>query len=158
MQPASKTTFERERGVTGVAVRTGLTHVSVKCDADGRLRVLQALAADNVPIFLLKLYGDGFSCVLRTDNADLASGSLRATAAPFERTDDVAMVSTLAGTMRDLSGVIARICDALIEAKVTVRQTGDAHDAVHCLVDAHHAERAAQAVRRAFGIEEGTAT
>lgn len=152
---AHRTLFERERGVTDIAVRTNLSHLAVSCDTDGRLRALRALANGAVPLFLLKLAPEGFSCVVRSENADAASDVLERDHFASRRTDHVAMVSTLAGTMRDLSGVIARICDALIEAKVSVLQTGDAYDAVHCLVNEAQAPSAAAALRRTFGIEAG---
>lgn len=152
MATAQCTLFERERGVTEVAVRSDLAHIAIHCDADGRLAALRALADGQVPIFLLKLSDNGFSCVVRRANVERAVEILSGAGDPFERTENVALVSTIAGTMRDLSGVIARICDAMIEVDVRVLQTGDAYDAVHCLVAASAAERAADALRRAFGI------
>ncbi|MFY7952262.1 MAG: ACT domain-containing protein [Armatimonadaceae bacterium] len=149
------TLFERERGVTEIAVRNDLTHLAIACDSDGRLRALRALAAGDVPLFLLKLAPDGFRCVVRSANADAAASVVLNAGFALTRTDRVAMVSTIAGTMRDLSGVMARICDVLIEARISVLQTGDAYDAVHCLVSEADAPGAVEALRRTFGIDAG---
>ena len=53
--------FERERGVSQVEVTPGVAHFSVRfpsADAEmhaRRLELLQALAAGNVPVFMVKL-------------------------------------------------------------------------------------------------------
>ena len=68
--------------------------------------------------------------------------------------ENMALISTLAGAMRDLSGVIARICEALLSAAIPNRQVGDAYDAVLCLVPSGEAPRAVEALRREFGLLE----
>jgi len=147
--------FERERGVTHIALRHGLAHYSVECTAAQRLDTIRALADAEVPIFLVKIDPDGFSFLTRENHAAEADVILGQANGRWHRTNDLALVSTVAGSMRDLSGVISRIHDALIEAKVAVRRTGDAYDAVHCLVDGAMAAAAVAALERAFDLETG---
>jgi len=138
--------------VTHIAVRRGLSHYAVECTPTQRLDTIRALATAGVPIFLVKIDPDGFSFLTRENHAGDADLILRQGTGHGHRTDQLAMVSTIAGSMRDLSGIIARIHDALIEAKVAVRRTGDAYDAVHCLVDGDDADAAVLALERAFGL------
>ncbi|MFM7321805.1 MAG: hypothetical protein ACKO5K_09815 [Armatimonadota bacterium] len=149
--------FERERGVTRIAVRNGLSHYTVACTPAERLDTIRALADARVPIFLIKIDPDGFSFLTRGNHAADADHILGQRQGRWHRADDLSLVSTIAGSMRDLSGVISRIHDALIEAKVGVRRTGDAYDAVHCLVDGTNAPAAVAALERAFGLETGGA-
>ena len=62
----------------------------------------------------------------------------------------MALVSVIAGAMRDLSGVMAEIYEALQFAHVAIRQTGDRYDAVHILVDGSESERAREALAKRF--------
>ena len=66
---------------------------------------------------------------------------------------DLGLVSTYAGAMRDLSGVLARIYRAVVGVNVPVVQTGDAYNAVHCLVPGDSADKAAEALRREFRLQ-----
>jgi aspartokinase len=56
--------------------------------------------------------------------------------------------------MRDLSGVIAQICEALLLAAIPNRQIGDAYDAVLCLVPSADAPRAVAALKAQFKLDE----
>ena len=71
---------------------------------------------------------------------------------PHRLLRDLGLVSTFAGAMRDLSGVIARIYRTMVEANVRVLQTGDAYNAVHCLVPGGDADKAADALRLEFHL------
>ncbi len=68
----------------------------------------------------------------------------------------VAFASVGAGAMRDLSGISARIFDALVGAGVQILQTGDAHDAVHCLVREASVSTAVSALEREFELVGGS--
>lgn len=161
--------FERERGVTEVQVTRGVAHVTVrlgKNDPSGeRLALLQALGAASISLFLIKLHPDAISFAVRPgeqdgaesrlgDAADRCEAVLRAQNADYVLLRDLGLVAVVAGAMRDLSGVMARIYEALVAAGVRVRQTGDAYNAVLCLVRGDEAERAADALRRAFALQE----
>jgi len=148
--------FERERGVTDVAVVCGIAHVTVHLDADAvaetRLALLQRLAAANIPVFLVKLLPDGISFALREAQVESGAALLADANVYHTMVRDLALVTTLAGAMRDLSGVMAAIYEALVTEGIRVRQTGDAHNAVHCLVDGDAVERGAEALRARFAL------
>lgn len=157
-----QTQFEKERGVSNVTLLRGVVHLRVQLsdaaeagteDAQ-RLGILEHLASENVPVFLVKLVPAGLSFALRSDAAERGLTVLRAINAQFTAVDDLALVSTHAGAMRDLSGVMADIYEALAGIGVRIKQTGDAYNAVLCLVPGDKAEAAQNALRQRFALPE----
>lgn len=156
--------FERERGVTEVQVTPGIAHVTVRFSpntaSEERLALLQALGAANISLFLIKLHPGAISFAVRPERGEGASAVegcesiLRARGCDYTLLRDLGLVAVVAGAMRDLSGVMARIYEAMVTAGVGVRQTGDAYNAVLCLVSGRETERAAEALRRAFALKE----
>jgi Aspartokinases len=151
--------FERERGVSRVDVTPGVAHVSVRfADAaraqSERLSLLQALAAASVPVFMVKLGPDSLCFAIRAEAVDAGEAVLKERGHDYTMWRDLALLSIMAGAMRDLSGVMAGIYEALVGQGIPVRQTGDAYNAVHCLVEGAVAERGAAALRERFQIIE----
>ena len=147
--------FEREPGVTSIRVENNMALVSVRFpDAipQSRLRLLEILAQARVPINQVKLLPEGLCFVISENHASACKKLLNAEKGEVSVFGDMALISTLAGAMRDLSGVIARICEALLSASIPNRQVGDAYDAVLCLVPSVDAERAVAALREQFGL------
>ena len=157
--------FEKERGVTEVGVTRGIAHVTIHFSditlVGRRLSVLRRFAEANLPVFLVKLLPLGISFALRQPQItggvallDTLTGEL---GLRYILRDDLALVTTRAGAMRDLSGIMATIYDALVAQDVAVRQTGDAYNAVHCLVPGEAADRAAAALRTSFALNSESA-
>lgn len=150
--------FERERGVTDVQVTRGVAHVTVRLAADNvageRLSLLQALAAANVSLFLIKLHPNAISFAMRADVVAAGENLLRTRGFDYTLLRDLGLVATVAGAMRDLSGVMARIYEAMVSANIRVCQTGDAYNAVLCLVAGDETDRAAEALHKAFALSE----
>ena len=160
MSAASKPVyFERERGVSQVEVTPGIAHFSVRfAEAEAevqarRLELLQTLAAGNVPVFMVKIEPGALCFAIRQESVDAGEEILKQRGHDFEVRRDLALLTVLAGAMRDLSGVMARIYEALVGQGIPVRQTGDAYNAVQCLVDGGGAARGADALRAQFQIE-----
>jgi aspartokinase len=152
--------FEKERGVTEVRILRGLAHVTVRFPepaSQGRLALLQALAEASISIFLVKLHPGAISFAVRQDVVDPCERLLRERDADFSMLRDLGLLTTVAGAMRDLSGVMARMYGAMLAAGIGLRQTGDAHNAVLCLVPGEETDRAADALRQAFALSETTA-
>ncbi|MDX1931510.1 MAG: ACT domain-containing protein [Capsulimonadales bacterium] len=148
--------FEKERGVTEVSVRRGIAHVTVSLPPEnvgaGRLELLQRLAAANIPVFLIKLLPKGLSFALRESVVEAGAVLLAESGHPHQLRPDLALITIYAGAMRDLSGVMASIYEALISENIRVWQTGDAHNAVHCLVPGPAADTAIIALRETFAL------
>ena len=152
---AGKVRFERERGVTEVSATQGVGHVTALMAEDvaaERLELLQQIAAANIPVFLVKLLPSGISFALRKEQVNDAEALLEKSKQPYVLRRDLAMISIIAGAMRDLSGVMAIIYEALVGEGIRVQQTSDAYNAVHCLVPGEDAERAAKALRHRFDL------
>ncbi len=146
--------FERERGVTEVQVTHGVAHATVVLPVatlgEDRLQLLKALAAASIPVFMVKLLPDGLSFALRGSVVEAGAALLVERGVKHTLLRDLSQVAVVAGAMRDLSGVMALIYQALVGAGVPVRQTGDAYNAVLCLVAGSQADRAAEALRDCF--------
>ena len=153
-------TFEREPGVTDIRVEAGVALVVLRFTQDiprNRLAVLHLLAEARVPINQVKLQPEGLSFVIGENYASTCLRLLKWENSVITLTRDMALISTIAGAMRDLSGVIAQICEALLSVGILHRQTGDAYDSVLFLVPVADAPRAVVALRKQFGLEELTA-
>jgi len=163
--------FERERGVTDVRVLPGVAHliVSVAANGDGdkggggeaerRLAVLEALARATVPVFLAKIGPETLSFAVRSEAVEACEAVLGRASATYTIRRDLGLVTVHAGAMRDLTGVMAIIYDALVGENISLEQTGDAYNAVLCLVAGGQkdADRAARVLRRRFTLEENEA-
>lgn len=148
-------TFEREPGVTAIRVEHPMALVSVRFLSDvptRRLELLQQLAQARVPVNQVKLLPEGLCFVISENHASTCKKLLDAEKGEVSVMGNMALISTIAGAMRDLSGVIARICEALLSASIANRQVGDAYDAVLCLVPVADAPRAVAALREQFNL------
>jgi len=156
--------FEKERGVTEVVVAPGIAHFVVRFSAATgeadvaarRLALLQAFAEGGVPVFLMKLHPGALSFAVR-DEPDISAGVrlLEGRGEVFAVQRDLALLSIIAGAMRDMSGVMSAIYEALVGQGVTVCQTADAYNAVHLLVPGEAADRGAAALCERFACGRG---
>jgi aspartokinase len=161
-EPSRPLHFERERGITAVRAQTGTAHVDVRLPGTDieakRLELLLAIADAGIPVFLIKLHPGAISFAMQDDAIAAAIERLlveRGNLYSIEH--DLAILSISAGAMRDLSGVMAGLYDAMDSENIRVAQTVDAYDAVFCLVPGVDAERGAAALRATFGLTGGAA-
>lgn len=154
MEHSPGTSFEKERGVHAIQVRDDLA-LATCTSPDKWLILLKALADNGIPVFHLKLHDSGITFIVRSEYVDRVLEVSEAVPAVTTIESNVAFVSVVAGAMRDLSGIIARIFDALVGAGVQILQTGDAHDAVHCLVREASVSTAVAALQHEFELVGG---
>lgn len=155
--PARQVSFEREPGVTDIRVEVGVVLVLVHFTHDiplNRLRVLRKLAEARVPVNQVKLQPEGLSFVVGENYANTCKDLLNEKNSRVVLLENMSLISTIAGAMRDLSGVIAKICEALLSVGILHRQTGDAYDSVLFLVPTEDAPRAELALRKQFELSE----
>ncbi len=150
--------FERERGVYDVQVTRDVAHLAIPVDDQGERsvrigEVFRSLASAAVPIFFIKLQADGVSCALPAGRVADALAALERSGFRASSRSDLAIVSIVASSMRDLIGVMVRIADALQDAGAWMHGVGDSHSTVQCLVEAASADDAVRELRRAFGLE-----
>lgn len=151
--------FERERGVYAVEVTSDVAHIAVHVRAEqGRtediLRVFRTLASASIPIFLIKLHRAAVSFALNAQQLPEAERCLQAAQFAYSVRPDLAVVSVIASSMRDLTGVMVTIADALQETKTLMYGVGDAHNSVQCLIDGERVEAAVSSLKQTFALEE----
>lgn len=154
-----KVLIERNRGVYGIRVTRNIAHMIVPIEnSEDRneqiLHILKILAKARVPIFLVKLHKLAVSFGLADYDLPRAEKALQTPKLEFINRSDLALVAIIASSMRDLSGVMVQISDALGRAGATLYETGDSHSSVQCLIEENRTDDAAQKLREAFSLSE----
>jgi len=155
--PANHVHFERQTGVYDVDVTEAVAHVIAavgppEARGERTLRLLRSVADASVPIFLAKLHGHEVSFAVEAGRLADVERVLTADGYEFRARRDLAIVTVHASTMRDLTGVMVRIADALQLAQARMYGAGDSHSSVQCLIDGHRVSAALGQLRTAFGV------
>lgn len=150
--------FERERGVYATQVTRDVAHavVSVGDDALRSSRILQLfriLAEANIPIFLIKLHRTAVTFAMAGADVVQAEAALASAGLKAKTRHDLAIVAVRASSMRDLSGIMVAIADALYSVGARLYGTGDSHNSVQCLIDGERVPSAIQALCQTFRLE-----
>jgi aspartate kinase len=141
----SETDFEKQRGISRVEVRTGLTQVHVldlkSPIAKSRLKVLDAVSSAGISLDFLKLTPTGLSFIVPADNTELISATLNKEGIANQLATGRGIVLVHAVNMRDEEGMIAGILRRVIETGITVDHASDMHDRILIVTDESQAER-----------------
>ena len=161
--PASETqapnvSFERERGVHAIQVTHNVAHAEVALEDDSLrsariLQVFRVLANSGVPIFLTKLHRAAITFAFVGSDLPRVETALKTVGVQTSARQDLALISVHAASMRDLSGVMVAIADALYAAGARLFETGDSHNSVVCLIESAHVDEAVRHLRAAFDLE-----
>jgi aspartokinase len=155
---AKHVAFERERGVYQVLVTQEVAHVVVTVGTSERpdllLRVFRALADEGIPIFLIKLHSTAVSFAVASARVPHIEECLRRIGHEYSVRPDLALLTVVAGSMRDLTGVMVQIADALQEAGTRIYGVGDSHNSVQCMIERARVEPALEQLKRTFGLED----
>jgi aspartate kinase len=135
----------------------GFAHASVTItdgfDRPERVqRVLDILSDARIPIFLIKLHRDAITFGLAGQDLPAVEQRLAEATEVFSARTNLARVNVMATNMSDLTGVMARIADALQAAGVHLFGVGDSHNTVQLLIDGSRAEMAVTELKAAFGL------
>lgn len=159
-QKSANLSFERERGVYAIRVMRDVAHavISVGDDAMRTNRILQVfrvLADAGVSVFLIKLHRTAVTLAFAGADRERVESVL--TGADLKATirRDLALISVIAASMRDLSGVMVAIADALYETGARLYETGDSHNSVQCLIEGDKVTDAVAALCQAFHLDTG---
>lgn len=141
----SETDFEKQRGISRVEVRTGLTQVHVldlsEPISKSRLRVLDAVANAGISLDFLKLTPNGMSFIVPSENTDQISTTLAKEGVSNQLATGRGIVLVHAVNMRDEEGMIAGILRRVIETGISIDHASDMHDRILIVTDAAQAER-----------------
>jgi aspartokinase len=157
--PSRPVSFERERGVYHIAVNPDIGHVVVKVgSADDRTQRLQSifqiLADHQIPIFLIKLHRGAVTFAVEGARMHEVEDCLKGVAIDCSTRRNLAQISVVASSMRDLTGVMVSIADSLQRAGARLYGVGDSHNSVQCLVDGEHVRAALTELNDTFGLGE----
>lgn len=164
--PASETqapnvSFERERGVNAIQITRNVAHAAVALEDDSLrsariLQVFRVLANSGVPIFLTKLHRSAITFAFIGADLPRVEKALKTVGVETSARHDLALISVRAASMRDLSGVMVAIADALFAAGARLFETGDSHNSVVCLIESAHVNEAVRHLRKTFHLDAGT--
>ncbi len=131
--------FERERGVYALRVMHNIAHAVVKFGVEGNRsehieRALKTISDAGAPIFLIKLHRNSITFALAECDSVIAKEAFQRAGYITTFREDLAMISVIAASMREVSGIMADISDALCSADAHMYETGDSHDSVQCLI------------------------
>ncbi len=146
--------FEKDRGVTHLAIRERISHFTIYLPdpAAEMAQVFADLAEAGVSVFLIKVHEDRVDLVVDLPDANAALRRLQHGQHDVQLERECAVVSTVARSMRDLSGVMSRIIESLSAAGVEVREFADSYNSVSCLVRASDLDSAVAALTDELGV------
>ncbi len=151
--------FERERGVYDIRATRGLAHTVARFDeaADRSQcirQVFHALAGGGVPIFLIKLHSRAVTFAVEESRVPDVEQCLSPLSLTCKVRPDLAQISIVASSMRDLTGIMVDIADSIQAAGARLYGVGDSHNSVQCLIDGPNTDDAVRELREAFGVGE----
>ncbi len=164
--PASETaapnvSFERERGVHAIQVTRDVAHAVVTLEDDSLrsariLQVFRVLANADVPIFLTKLHRSAVTFAFVGADLSRVEIALKTVGVRTSARRDLALIAVRAASMRDLTGVMVAIADALYAAGARLFETGDSHNSVVCLIENERVDEAVKHLRKSFHLDAGS--
>lgn len=149
--------FEKDRGVLAVETETGLTFVRVEFGAGQprdalALEILRPLAERGVCVRFLKIHSDSLSFLLSDPHLPAAREVLAAASLALEVCEGCAIVTLVAPNVRSITGLMARMGDALYARAIEVFQTADSHSSVSCVVPGERLAEAVGCLQGEFGL------
>ena len=158
---APNVSFERERGVHAIHITRDVAHAEVVLADDSLrsarvLQVFRILANSGVPIFLTKLHRTAITFAVVGADLPRVESALKTVGLQTSARRDLALISVRAASMRDLSGVMVAIADALYAAGARLFETGDSHNSVVCLIESAHVDEAVRHLSATFHLEAAT--
>lgn len=158
-EPPRDVFYERERGVYAIRVLRDVAHAVVLVPKEAQRtqsiqRLFRAVADAGIPLFLIKLHRTSVTFALAGPYVERAAAALRHAGYEVSTRRDLAMVTVVASSMREMSGIMVDIADALLEARARIYEVGDSHDTVQCLIEADRVEPAIEQLCNTFHLEK----
>lgn len=158
MRTSRKTSFEKVRGVNEVRIEADVAHLVValppeKRTPDKHLDIYRELGGAGYPLRLIKMHPDGISFSVERHDLPGAMDILTRLGYAFEPADEMVIIAVAAVNMREMWGVMARVAETLLDAKVEIHQVGDSHDAVLCMVPKRQVRLALRSLKSAFELK-----
>lgn len=159
-QIITNVTFERERGVHAIQVTHDVAHAVMAIDSEacpthaaGVQFLLRALNDAQIPLFLIKLHRTAITAGLAGVYLPKLEEAMAREGIRVKTRRDLSLIIVKAALMRETSGVMVQISDALVAAKANLFQTGDSHNSVQCLIEADRTDAALSELCKTFHLE-----
>jgi aspartokinase len=146
----SQTTFETARGISAVDAQKGYSLIVVRGIGDDRERLSEALEAiKNAALSadFLKVGAAQFSFLVKEEHQQAAVDTLVAQGFDASHHRSKAVIKVSSPNVRDESGLMARICQIVLESGATIYNVGDMHDGVQVVVQSEKADATCEALR-----------
>jgi aspartokinase len=146
----SQTTFETARGISAVDAQKGYSLIVVRGIGDDRERLSEALEAiKNAALSadFLKVGAAQFSFLVKQEHQQAAVDTLVAQRFDASHHRSKAVIKVSSPNVRDESGLMARICQIVLESGATIYNVGDMHDGVQVVVQSEKADATCEALR-----------
>ena len=153
----NQTTFETARGISAVDVQKGFSLVVVRGLGEDRERLSEALDAikqAGLSADFLKLGQAQFSFLVLEQDQQKAVDALTAKCLEASHHRSKAVIKVSSPNVRDESGLMARICEIVLDSGATIYNVGDMHDGVQVVVQAERSEATCDALRSHIGSAE----
>ena len=156
-QMHNQTTFETRRGISAVDAQKGFSLIVVRGLGSSRERLSDALDAmknAGLSADFLKLGREQFSFLVREEDQQKAVDALVALGFDASHHRSKAVIKVSSPNVRDENGLMARICQIVLESGATVYNVGDMHDGVQVVVQSEKADGTCEALRNHIGSSE----
>ncbi|WP_219836713.1 aspartate kinase [Paenibacillus sp. R14(2021)] len=154
---ALKSSFVRDRHVTGVAHVSGVTQITVQAQdghTDVQLQVFQAMAKHHISVDFINVNPGGAVYTVFDHDADKAVNVLQEIGYAPRAVSGCAKISVIGGGMNGVPGIMARIVEALTEKGVPILQSADSNTTIWVLVRESYMVTALQALHAKFALHE----
>lgn len=146
-----------DRPVVGVTQVPGIAQLKVSTHKfqdrpDRSLQVFKAMADANISIDLINVHTTWVFFTVKKEVLPKAKAVLDDLGYEAEITEDCVKVSIVGGGIHELPGVMARVVEALTEAKVPILQTVDSHNTISCLIPETNMQNAVKALHDQFSL------
>ncbi len=119
---------------------------------EAQTHAYRALADASVSLDMFTPFGDGLVFTVAEEDLPDTMRVLDALGMPYDVATELAKVTLVGAGMRGVPGVMARVAEALCDAKVSVLQTADSHTTISVLVCQNRRKAAVSALHAAFGL------
>ena len=153
----NQTTFETARGISAVDAQKGFSLIVVRGLGEDRERLSEALDAIKqvgLSADFLKLGQAQFSFLVLEEEQEKAVDALTAEGLSASHHRSKAVIKVSSPNVRDESGLMARICEIVLDSGATIYNVGDMHDGVQVVVQSERSESTCEALRQHIGSAE----
>lgn len=151
-------------GLTGNGnnIITGITHmnnrVQIKIESklnlknENYLNLFDILAENFISLDLINVFPDEKIFTIDESDFEKFKNIAKSADLKYSSTENCSKIALIGNGMKGQPGVMAKILKVLTEENIVVMQTADSHSTIWCLVESRYAERAINALHKAFDL------